>query len=104
MTTASSTKDVKDVEKTIETVQKLVALGVTEDGGEPTEEARTAAVQAVRLIHDNALVCVPKADMDRALKMVEGSKELARRAKAEGQKNMLLGAALGFVLGGKKIF
>jgi hypothetical protein len=102
MTTASGNES-KTVEKTIETIQKLVTLAVTEEDGQPTEEARTAAVTAAKMIHDNELVCVPKADMDRALKLVEGARDLARRTKAEGQKNMLIGAALGFFVGGGKL-
>jgi hypothetical protein len=101
MTTPEKTAD---VEKTIETVQKLVSLAVSEEQGTSTEAGRTAAMQAAKLIHDHDLVCVPKADMDRALRMVEGARSLAKKAQAEGQKNMLLGAALGFFVGGGKLF
>jgi hypothetical protein len=89
----------KDVEQTIDRVQKLVALAQSDD----VEEARTAAVQATRLIHEQKLVCIPEEALERMTKEVQGSRALATaQAKAEGQKNLLIGLALGF-FGGKRI-
>jgi hypothetical protein len=101
----TASDNTRDVAKTIETVQKLVTLAVSEAASDDgTEAGRTAAMQAAKLIAEHELVCVPKADLDRARAQVEGARNLARQTQAEGQKNMLLGAALGFMVGGGKLF
>lgn len=74
-------------------VTKLVALAQSDN----EEEARTAAMQAVRLMNEHKLTCVPQAELDSAMKFVEGARELARQTKEEGQKKMMIGAALGFL-------
>jgi phosphoserine phosphatase len=85
----------------VEKVQKLVALA--SDGDEDSEEARTAALQAVRLMKEHNLAVIDEDALNKAMKLVEGARDLAKNAKAEGQKQILIGAALGYVFGGGKM-
>jgi hypothetical protein len=78
----------------VEKVQKLVALATSDN----EEEARTAAVQAARLMSEHKLVVVPKEDVERAQAFVAG---VQKRAKEEKMSNMALGAVLGVFLSKK---
>ena len=82
-----------DSKAIVEKVQNLGKLALSvDDKGVPTEEARTAAAQMMHIIKDNDLVVVPKAEIQR---MVAGAAEL-ETAKAAGQKNLLMGLAIGY--------
>lgn len=84
----------KDV---VEKVMHLGKLALSEEeDGESTEEARTAAVKALRLMKENDLVVMPRAEVE---KVIAGKKELAE-AEAKANKNLLMGLAIGF-FGGK---
>lgn len=85
-------KDVKVLEK----VASLVRLA---NGAPDTEEARTAAVQAMQLMKEHELVLVPKSELERVQKVVEGANALARQVKEEGTQKMVLGAMAGLFLG-----
>jgi hypothetical protein len=85
----------KDYRDAIEKVRKLVKLAQSEDNGEPTEEARTAAVQAVRLMKEHDLVLLPQDELRRVEQRIEG---LQRAMKEKSQKDMILGGLLGAVL------
>lgn len=90
---ASTTVDV------LEKIEKLVALAQTDDKGKPTEEARTAAVTAIKLLKDNDLVIVPREKLEAAEKAVEGAKAMRLEAKKAKRDGMLVGAALGLFAG-----
>ena len=80
----------------IEKVQKLVALA--SDKGAAEEEARSAALQAVRLMGDNDLTVVPKGDLESVQKSVEGMRIELREARKRETAKMLIGGAIGFGL------
>ena len=81
--------------KVLERVHNLVKLAA---GGD-TEEARTAAVQATKLMKEHELVLVPKSEIDRVQKMVDGAHQLAREQKNDSQQKMLIGGIVGMLLG-----
>jgi hypothetical protein len=82
-----------DSKAIVEKVQNLGKLALSVDEkGEATEEARTAAVTVMRIIKENELVVVPRAEIQR---MVQGAAEL-EASKAAAQKNLLMGVALGY--------
>lgn len=88
-----------DSKAIVEKVQNLGKLALsTDEKGEPTNEARNAAVQVMRIMKENELVVVPRSEIQR---MVQGVAEL-EAAKAEKQKNLLIGVALGY-FGGKSL-
>lgn len=89
----------KETRKIIEKVTKLVTLA--QSAGE--EEARTAAMQAVKLMHEHKLTPIPQEDLERAMKFVEGAKELANKNSSQKKKDMAIGAAIGFFLAGGKV-
>jgi len=80
--------------KVLEKVHNLVKLAASGD----TEEARTAAVQATKLMKEHELVLVPKTEIDRVQKMVEGAQALARQHAAEATQKMLIGGVVGLLL------
>ncbi len=80
--------------KVLEKVHNLVKLAA---GGD-TEEARTAAVQATKMMKEHELVLVPKSEIDRVQKMVEGAQALAREHKTEATQKMLIGGLVGLLL------
>jgi hypothetical protein len=91
--------DSKDSKAIVEKVQNLGKLALsTDDKGEPTEEARTAAVTVMRIIKENELVVVPRSEIQR---MIAGAAEL-ETSKQAAQKNLLMGVALGY-FGGKAL-
>jgi hypothetical protein len=94
MPTESSSKTPADV---VERVQNLCKLA---QSSEP-EEARTAAMQAVRIMNEHELAFVPKAELEKAMKTIQGAQELAKQARAESTKNLLLGGLLGAFVGKK---
>jgi formiminotetrahydrofolate cyclodeaminase len=79
-------------------VNQLVQLAVQNDN---EEEARSAAVQAAQLMAKHELVCVPRAELEAAQKVVSGAQQLATQAKKEKWTNMGIGLILGQVLLGK---
>jgi hypothetical protein len=85
----------------VEKVQKLVALAQSQEKGEATEEARSAAVQVVRLMKENDLVIVPKADLEAAHKAVEGAQLLRKEVKKAKRDGLVMGFIGAQVLGGK---
>lgn len=85
----------------VETVQKLVALAQSTENGESTQEARNAAVKAIKLMQENDLVVVAKADMEAAAKAVEGVENLRKRVKKAKQDGMVLGALGALIFKGK---
>jgi Protein of unknown function (DUF2786) len=80
--------------KTLEKVQKLIKLAASDN----EEEARTAAVQATALMREHELVLVPRAEIERVEKIVEGARQLAVSQKQEGIQKMLIGGLAGLVL------
>jgi hypothetical protein len=95
-TEATSEVDVKTVEK----VQKLVALAAD---GSNEQESASAMAQAVKLIKEHDLRIVSAAQLDHADKIVREARELVREAKAENRKQLMLGALGGFLLSGGKL-
>jgi len=86
----------KDV---LEKVGKLVALAQSDN----EEEARTAAMQATRLMKEHKLVVVPLAEIERIKVMVGEANALAKKYEGEGTRKMMLGALAGYMLAGNKM-
>jgi hypothetical protein len=82
--------------KVLEKVGKLLKLA--NDGGGESEEARSSAIQAVKLMKEHELVLVPKSEIDRVSKLIEGANSLARQQKGEATQKLILGAVAGVLL------
>ena len=82
--------------KVLEKVRKLVLLA--NDGGEDSEESRTAAVQVTKLMKEHELVLIPKAEIDRVQKLIGDAQALARTQKADATQKMLIGGIAGLLL------
>lgn len=89
----------KSSKEIVERAQKLVALAQDDD----TEEGRNAAMQVVRLMTQHDLVLIPKDEAERAMRVIEGAKDLAARVQKERMNGMILGGLLGFTMGGGKL-
>lgn len=83
----------------LDRVKKLLALAQS-DSAEETEEARTAAIQATRMIKEHKLVLVPQSEIDRIKTVIGDANALAKKYEDEGTQKMLIGAAAGFFLAG----
>ena len=81
--------------KMLEKVGNLIKLA----NGQDNEEARTAAMQATKLMKEHELVLVPKSEIDRIQKVVEGAQALQQTMQKEKLQNMALGALAGVFLG-----
>lgn len=90
--------------QTVEKFQKLAQLALSEEDGEPTEEARNAAVKAIQMLAEEdddgkqALLVIPRAEWEKKHVAGASPKDLAK-AKQDG---MMIGGALGFLFGGGK--
>ena len=81
----------------LDRLKKLQALALDSDN----EESRTAAVQAMRLIRDNKLVVVPETELPprpRRCRARGRPVRVARAAKAQQNKQMIMGAGLGLLV------
>ncbi len=102
MTTKGNRKDTAEKTETrstaqvVERVQHFVALATN---NESEEEARNAAMKAIELMKEHDLAFVPRSDLEKVRTAVEGAERLATRAKQEKMQNMLIGGALGLLLG-----
>lgn len=86
-----------DVE-VLEKVVSLVALAQSEEDGEPTEEARTAAVTVARMMKDNDLVIVARSELEAAHKAINGATAL-RKAAQKAERDKFLWGIGGLLLG-----
>jgi hypothetical protein len=76
----------------LERVGKLIKLAHSDN----EEEARTAAMQATRLMQEHKLVVVPIDELERVQKVIGESQALAKRIADESNNKLLMGLALGF--------
>lgn len=88
-----------DLQATVEKIDKLVALSASDN----VEEARNAAMKAASMIREADLVCIPRKEVEALVARVEGASKAITKAKEAGNRNMMLGAALGFFFGGGKL-
>lgn len=84
--------------KTVAALEKVSKLVELAHENENTDEARNAALIAVNLMHEHQLCVIPRAEIERLKKHIEGTNALARDAKEQRMQNMLLGGALGMML------
>lgn len=98
---AAKSKSVETVEK----FQKLAQLALSEDDGEPTEEARNAAVKAIGMLADeeSELLVLPRAELEAMKRKVDGASASLAQVKDAQQKGMIMGGLMGFLLGGGKL-
>lgn len=90
----SSNRKPNDV---LKKVQDLIKLSQSDN----EDEARTAAMQATRLMAQHQLVLVPQSELDRVNSAVRDLQEKVTKAKDDHTKQLLIGAALGFAAAGK---
>jgi hypothetical protein len=83
----------KSTTEAVQKVRDLVTLA--QSGDNETPEARTAAVQAVRMMKEYDLVVVPQDEIRRVEQRIDG---LQRALKERGNKDMILGGLLGAAL------
>jgi hypothetical protein len=88
------TTDSKVDTKMLEKVHNLVRLAASGD----TEEARTAAMQATRLMKEHELVLVPRSEIERVEKAIRGHAELARQQEAQTTQKMMIAGLAGLFL------
>lgn len=81
----------------LEKVGKLITLSQSDN----EEEARTAAMQATRLMKEHKLVLVPQSEIDRIKTVIGDANALAKRYEGEATQKMLIGALAGFMVGKK---
>jgi hypothetical protein len=96
--TQSAERAKTDQDKVLERVAQLVSLAQSDN----EEEARTAAMQATRMMKEHRLVLIPEAEIERVKKVVGEAQALARTHEQGGTQKMMLGAVVGFLLGGGK--
>ena len=95
--------------QTVERFKKLVQLALSEEEGEPTEEARSAAVKALQLLTEEddddhpVLVVIPRAELVALKQKVDGAGASLAEVKKAQDKGMMMGGLLGFMLGGGKL-
>jgi len=95
-----ATKNTNDTnEKTVETVQKLLALAQDESN---EQEARSAAVKAVRIMKEANLAVVAQSELERMQKVVGEARDMVLESKKESRKNMVLGGLLGYAIANAK--
>jgi prolyl-tRNA editing enzyme YbaK/EbsC (Cys-tRNA(Pro) deacylase) len=99
----------KDSVQTVEKFQKLAQLALSEEEGEPSEEARSAAVKAIQLLADKdeddqpVLVVIPRAELVSMKKKLDGAGASLSEVKKAQEKGMMMGGILGFMLAGGKL-
>lgn len=82
-------------EKVLQQVRDLVKLA---NDDEDSEESRTAAMKATRMMKQHELVLIPKSEIDRVQKMVEGAQQLARQHASERNQDRMMGGIVGLLL------
>jgi hypothetical protein len=87
----AETKDILDK------VGKLVALAQSDN----EEEARTAAMQATRLMKEHRLVVMPLSELERVQKSIGEATALAAKHQKDATQKMMLGALAGYMFGNK---
>jgi hypothetical protein len=81
----------------LERVGKLVALAQSDN----EEEARTAAMQATRLMKEHKLVVMPLSELERVQKTIGDATALAKKYEKDATQKMVLGALAGYMFGNK---
>ncbi len=87
--------EAKDDKKVLDTVTKLIRLA--NDKEEDSEEARTAAMQVTKMVKDNDLVLIPRAELERIKVVIGQANALAKRHKDEAQQKMMLAGIAGLM-------
>jgi hypothetical protein len=88
-------KDTRDDKKLLDTVTKLIRLANDKDEG--SEEARTAAMTVTKMVKENDLVIIPRAELERIKVVIGQANALARRSKEEAQQKMLMAGIAGLM-------
>lgn len=91
--------ELSEQQQVLKRVSDLVRLA--QDG--ETEEARTAAMQATRLMREHKLFIVPESEIQRIRTVIGDATALAEQHEREGTQKLLIGAVLGALVG-RKLF
>jgi hypothetical protein len=89
----------KEPGEVVEKARMLLKLAADDP---ESEESRTAAVKVVLMMKENDLVLVPRDVIEASLRKVGEATALAQKAEQEKIQNMLIGAGIGFFVGGGK--
>jgi muramoyltetrapeptide carboxypeptidase LdcA involved in peptidoglycan recycling len=81
--------------KSVEKVQDLMRLA--SDSATAKEEARTAAMTAVRIMQEEGLTVVSAADLEEVRKRIHGAKLALKKAR-DGENQKLMMGAIGGLL------
>ena len=71
---------------------------------EDDEEARSAAMQAARMLKEHQLVVVPKTEIERVEAAIRHAHDIAKKSKDEAQQKLIMGVLGGLMLGKKGLF
>jgi hypothetical protein len=82
-------------QQVIDKVRNLVKLA-SDDAAEE-EEARSAAVQAIKLMKENDLTVVPTTEWSTVKATIDGMRADLAKVKQDANGKMLMGAGLGFL-------
>ncbi len=95
-------KQQPEAEDVTEKVQQLVALATDNDN---ENEATNAALAAVRLMQEHDLTVLPKRDLEAAQNVINGARELVKKAEEKANGKLVMGVIAGMLLGGRsKLF
>jgi hypothetical protein len=95
--TVKEPKPPKSPQEVLDRVGALISLA---QSNPDDEEARTAAMQATRMMKEHELVLVPKSEIERVKRVIGEAQTLARQTTEGANQKMLLGALAGFFIGG----
>lgn len=95
-------KQPAEAEDLTERVQHLVALATNNDN---EHEAASSALKAVRLMAEHELTVLPRKDLEAAQQVINGARELVKKAEEKANGKLVMGVIAGMLLGGRsKLF
>jgi hypothetical protein len=89
-----------EASEAFEKFQKLTALALSEEDGQATEEARTAAVKAIEMLADEEgdLVVLPRHELEAFQQRIEGAQAALAKVKEAKREGIVMGAFGGLIL------
>lgn len=100
--TKQTTTKQREAEDVTDKVQQLVSLATQNDN---ENEAAAAAMRAVELMAKYDLTVLPRQDLEAAQQVINGARELVRKAEEKANGKLVMGVIAGMLLGGRsKLF
>lgn len=92
----------RPAEDVTDKVQQLVALATKNDN---ENEAAAAAMRAVQLMSEHDLTVLPRQDLEAAQQVINGARELVKKAEEKANGKLVMGVIAGMLLSGRnKLF